>query len=71
MNIEKAYAKRELLSRKDLEQLYQGLLDELVRYRRAIQNYPPERMEKYGEPFLKRLEGRISEVEALLTTSAV
>jgi hypothetical protein len=71
MNREKAYANRATLDRKNLEQLYQGLLDELVNYKRAVANYPPDRMMKYGTPFMNKIEARIGEVERLLTTTEV
>jgi len=66
MYIETAYARREALSYADLERLHAALVDETERYRFAIRNYPADRMEKYGTPFLAKLEARVSEVEQLL-----
>lgn len=66
MFIERAYAERARLSDRDLERLLAALRDEEQRYRLAIRNYPPDRMEQHGKPFLARLEERISAVQRLV-----
>ena len=66
MFIEKAYARRETLSDAELERLLAALTDEVERYRSAIRNYPPDRLERHGRPFLARLEQRVDEVRQLL-----
>jgi hypothetical protein len=70
MFIENAYASRESLSDAELERLLAALKDETERYRYAIRNYPPERMERYGRPFLANLEERVEEVQRLLKERA-
>ena len=54
MFIEKAYESRAALK------------DEADRYRYAIRNYPPDRMEKHGRPFLAQIEAKVIEVERLI-----
>lgn len=66
MFIENAYARRDSLSDAELERLLAALKDEAERYRYAIRNYPPDRMEQFGKPFLARLEERMAEVQILL-----
>jgi hypothetical protein len=66
MYIETAYARREALSDVDIERLHAALVDETERYRFSIRNYPADRMEKHGAPFLAKLEARVAEVEQLL-----
>ena len=70
MFIENAYARRDSLSDAELERLLAALKDELERYRYAIRNYPPDRMERHGTPFLGGLEERVDEVERLLNDRA-
>ncbi|APZ97078.1 hypothetical protein BWQ93_00140 [Sphingopyxis sp. QXT-31] len=70
MFIEKAYAKRASLSDRDLGRLADALREQIDRYKIAIQNYPPERMESHGTPFLKHLQGRLDEVNALIARRA-
>lgn len=70
MFIENAYAQRADLSDRDLERLLAALKDEVERYRYTIRNYPPDRMKHHGEPFLGRLEDRVSEVQRLLSERA-
>ncbi|HEU0309961.1 MAG TPA: hypothetical protein VFR36_01900 [Sphingomicrobium sp.] len=70
MFIENAYARRDSLSDAELERLLAALKDEAERYRYAICNYPPDRMERYGKPFLARLEERVGEVLRLLSERA-
>jgi hypothetical protein len=67
MLAETAYQRRETLSDSELERLRAALAVEVARYLDAIQNYPPDRMEQYGKPHLARLEGRVAEVDRLLT----
>ncbi|NEX92899.1 hypothetical protein [Caulobacter sp. 17J65-9] len=66
MYIENAYTSRDSLSDRDLQRLLSALRDETERYRFTIRNYPPDRMEKHGAPFLARLEARVQEVERLV-----
>lgn len=66
MFIGNAYAKRNDLSEGDLERLLAALKDEAERYRYAIRNYPPDRMELHGKPYLAMLENRVSEVQRLI-----
>ncbi len=46
-------------SKENLEHQIQLKKDEIIRYEKAIVNYPPDRMEKYGEPFLQRLNNEL------------
>ena len=71
MWIENAYERRAALSDNELERLLAGLKEELERYRYAIRNYPPERMERYGRPFLSKLEAKVADVERLVTVRGV
>ena len=63
MFIENAYVRRDSLSDAELERLLAALRDEKDRYLDVIRNYPPDRMERHGRPFLARLEVRVDEVE--------
>lgn len=66
MFIERAYVERETLSDRDLERLRAGLADQVQRYEYAIRNYPPDRMEKHGRPFLNELREKVARVDALI-----
>lgn len=66
MYIDKAYDQREDLSDRDLERLLVALRDEVERYRYTIRNYPPDRMEKHGKPFLAKLEERVAVVKRVV-----
>ena len=66
MYIDKAYDQREDLSDRDLERLLTALRDEVERYRYTIRNYPPDRMEKHGKPFLAKLEERVAVVQRVV-----
>ena len=70
MFIEKAYEQRASLSDRDLERLLSALKDEADRYRYAIRNYPPDRLEEHGRTFLAELEAKVSEVELLVAERA-
>ncbi len=70
MFIENAYARRDNLSDAELERLLAALKDEVERYRYTIRNYPPDRMERHGRPFLAKLEERVDEVQRLLSQRA-
>ncbi|HZF41956.1 MAG TPA: hypothetical protein VEZ48_00935 [Sphingomonadaceae bacterium] len=70
MFIDKAYARRDRLADAELERLLAALKDEADRYRYAIQNYPPDRMERYGKPYLNRLEERVDETQRLMSERA-
>jgi hypothetical protein len=66
----KAYNRRESLSDAQLERLLSELKDQVERYRVAIRNYPPDRMEQHGQPFLDDLERRVTEVTRLINDRA-
>lgn len=66
MDLRNAYEKREKLSQAQLEHLLQRLWDDVTHYRRCIENYPPDRMERFGKPHLAMLMDRVTQVEALL-----
>ena len=70
MFIENAYAKRASLSDRDLGRLADASKDRIERYRDSIENYPPDRMEKHGTPFLQRLQQRLDEVNTLIAKRA-
>ena len=70
MFIENAYAKRTSLSDRDLGRLADASKDRIERYRDSIENYPPDRMEKHGTPFLQRLQQRLDEVKTLIAKRA-
>lgn len=65
-----AYERRDSLSDNELERLLAALKDEAERYRYTIRNYPPDRMERHGKPFLARLEERVETVERLISDRA-
>ncbi len=66
----KAYQRRESLSDSELERLLAALTDQVKQYRYAIRNYPPDRMERYGQPFLDDLEERVRVVTHLVKDRA-
>jgi hypothetical protein len=66
MFILNAYERRTSLSEPELERLLAALKDEAERYRYAIRNYPPDRMERHGKPFLATLEERVDLVQRLI-----
>lgn len=68
MFIERAYVERESLSDRDLERLRACLVDQVQRYVYTIRNYPPDRMEKYGQPFLSKLLEKVAHVDALINS---
>ncbi|MFI0846191.1 hypothetical protein [Mesorhizobium sp. IMUNJ 23232] len=70
MNILNAYARRATLSDDELGRLLPALKDQLERYRYFSRNYPRERMERYGVPYLAKLQGRVREVEQLIAERA-
>lgn len=70
MFILKAYDQRADLSDRDLERLFVALRNEEDRYRDAIRNYPPDRMEKHGKPFLAKLIERVAVVQWLIEERA-
>ncbi len=65
MHVSMSYARRETLSDNDLERLKTALENEVSRYREAIRGYSAEKMQRYGTPFLTRLEARVRDVEQL------
>lgn len=70
MFIDNAYERRESLSDTNLERLLSALKDEADRYRYTIRNYPPDRMDSHGKPFLAKLERRVGVVQRLLSERA-
>ena len=58
-----AFDRRETLTDGELDRLLFALKDQVDRYRAAIRGYSPEKVERYGEPYLRQLEARVSEVE--------
>lgn len=62
--------RRASLSVSELERLLAALRDEVERYRYTIRNYPPDRMQRHGTPFLAALERRVDEVQRLLDRRA-
>lgn len=71
MFIERAYIERETLSDRDLEGLRAGLFDQVQRYEYAIRNYPPDRMEKHGKPFLDGLLNKVANVDAVIASRKI
>lgn len=70
MHVLTAYHRRETLPAIALERLYKALKNQVDEYRFAIRNYPADRMEKYGVPYLSKLEAKVAEVERLLRLRA-
>jgi hypothetical protein len=68
VHIQTAFTRRETLSDHELDRLKVALVGEVERYREAIRGYSPEKMAKYGEPFLMKLQGRVDEVERLISS---
>jgi hypothetical protein len=66
MFIERAYAKREGLSNRDLGRFRASFVDQVQRYEDAIRGYSPEKMEKHGQPFLASLRQKIADVDATM-----
>jgi hypothetical protein len=62
-----AYHSRETISFNELERLKVALVHEVENYRFGIRGYSPEKMAKYGAPYLAELEAKVAEVERLLT----
>lgn len=71
MDLLKAFDKRESLTDSELERLIQRLRTEVTHHERAIANYPEDRMEKYGTPYLLRLQDRVAEAEKTLARREV
>jgi hypothetical protein len=46
-------------TKENLEHRIQLKKDEITKYEHVIQNYPPDRMEKYGEPYLQKLRNEL------------
>lgn len=64
MHSSTAYARRTSLSLNELERLKSALVGEVENYRFGIRGYSPEKMAKYGAPYLAKLEARVAEVDA-------
>ena len=67
MHTSTAYERRATLNADELERLKSQLIIEVEKYREAIRGYAPEKMARYGTPFLLNLEARVAEVERLLS----
>lgn len=50
-------------SNENLEHRIQLKKDEIKRYNVSIANYPADRMEKYGKPFLQKLNNELKILE--------
>ncbi len=70
MFIERSYVERDKLSDHDLERLRAALADEVERYEYAIRNYPPDRMDQYGRPYLAKLREKVDVVDTLILSRA-
>ena len=70
MFIERSYLERDKLSDHDLERLRAALADEVERYAYAIRNYPPDRMDQYGRPYLAKLREKVTVVDTLILSRA-
>ena len=46
-------------SKENIEHRIQLKKDEIRRYELAIANYPPDRMERHGKPFLQKLNNEL------------
>lgn len=67
MFIERAYTERDRLSDRDLGRLRASLVDQVQRYEVSIRGYSPDKMEKYGSPFLAHLRQKVADVDATIT----
>ena len=67
MHTQTAYERRENLSENELVRLKSALIDEVERYTVGIRGYDEDKMTRYGEPFLRRLQERVDVVSALLS----
>ena len=47
-------------TKENLEHRIQLKKDEITKYEYVIQNYPSDRMEKYGEPYLQKLKNELT-----------
>jgi len=56
MTIETALKKIDTLSKEELIHCIQRIDTEIKYYKFCIRNYSPDKMKKYGIPFIKRLE---------------
>lgn len=66
MDYYKALDRLDTLSLAKVEQLLRAAEDQITAYERAIKNYPPARLEKYGKPYMNglvndrnRIKGRL------------
>lgn len=49
-----------------VENAIQSITDEIRRYKKGIENYPADRMEKYGKPHLAKLEARLTMTKSFI-----
>lgn len=64
MNLINMLKKLPSLDGHQLLQAKQAQEIQITNYTRAIANYPPERMEKYGQPFMEKLKGELARINA-------
>ena len=55
MTIFKALQKIDALTKEELKHCIQRMNTDINYYRICIKNYPPDRMKRFGVPYLKRL----------------
>lgn len=60
-----AYHRREAVTANDLERLKSALMDDVSRYREAIRGYNADKMRRFGEPYLAKLQAKVDEVSRL------
>ena len=66
MHILTAYERRASLSPSELSRLEAALADDVERYRVATRSYTPEKLSRYGQPHLAKLEARLADVRQLI-----
>jgi hypothetical protein len=66
MNLQVALGRLDSLTSAELSHARSLALIEVENYTRAIRNYPPERMKKFGEPHLKRLHTDLAKIDAAI-----
>lgn len=61
-----ALKKLDILTIAEVKHLLQQCDNDIERYKSAISNYPPDRMEQHGMPYLKQLETNRDKVKLRL-----
>jgi hypothetical protein len=62
----RAYKNIQLLPYHKLEHLLQLAEIEVENYLNVIKNYPPDRMEKCGKPYLEKLRTVVSDIKQIM-----